>query len=244
MRLHRTLIVSLLALLAAGVVSADFKVVQDFHQDAFTMMGQDQPATDEERITWLADDKLRMDQGNKTTIVRLDTMKMYVVDHEKQSYFEVDMPINLAELMPPGMGEQMAKMMTFEVTVTPSEETKAVGEWSAKRYDMVMKSAMLTVTGVLWATEDAPLKPDDYLKLYSNVLSLQPGMEDVVEKMRSIDGFVVAQESTVSMSMMGESSVSSTEQTKSIEETEAPAGAYDVPSGYSREEFDYMKMMQ
>jgi hypothetical protein len=69
-------------------------------------------------------------------------------------------------------------------------------------------------------------------------------MQDVVEKMQSIKGFVVAQESTVSMSMMGDSSVSSTEETKTIEQTDVPEGTYDVPTGYSRAEFDYMKMMQ
>jgi hypothetical protein len=244
MRLHRIVTVTLMALLMAGAAQADFKVVQAYHQDEFSMMGQNQPATDEQRTTWIGTDRLRMDQGNTTTIVRLDTKKLYILDHEKKSYYQVDLPVDLNQLLPPGMGEQMMKMMTFDITVTPGDETKQVGEWTAKRYDMEMKSAMVTVSGTLWATDQAPVKSSDYMRLYSEVLSLQPGMDAMAEKMGVIDGFVVAQESTVAMTMMGDTSVRSTEQTESIEETDAPAGTYDPPAGYSLEELDYMEMMQ
>lgn len=234
-----------LALLAtAGIAGADLKIVQNAHQDAFSMMGQSQPASDEQRVTWIGDDRMRMDQGDTSTIVLLGQKKMFIVNHDEKSYYEIDLPIDLASMMPPGMAEQMMQMMTFDVTVTPADETKQVGEWTAKRYDMQMKSAMLTMDAVLWASTETPVDVDAYRSLYGEVVSLQPGTADMLAEMRKVDGFVVAQESTMSMTMMGDTKVGSTETTESITEAEPPAGTYAPPEGYTASEFDYMKMMQ
>ena len=43
---------------------------------------------------------------------------------------------------------------------------------------------------------------------------------------------------------MGETTVGSTDEVVSIEELEAPAGTYEAPADYAREDFDYMAMMQ
>jgi hypothetical protein len=244
MRTTRIFAASLMILLAVGAASADFKVVQSYHQDGFSMMGQSQPATDENRITWLGENRMRMDQGDTSTIVVLDAKKMFILDHGKKIYYEIDLPIDLASMMPPGMGEQMLNMMKFDVSITPAEETKEVGEWNAKRYDMKMTSAMMSIDAVLWASTEAPIDLKDYAGLYAEVMSLQPGMADMAEKMGQIDGYVVAQDSTMTMSMMGETSIASNEQVTSIEEMDAPAGTYGPPADYAKEEFDYMKMMQ
>jgi hypothetical protein len=244
MNMNRIFAASLMILLAAGAASADFKIVQSYHQDGFSMMGQNQPATDEDRITWLGENRMRMDQGDTSTIVVLEAKKMFILDHGDKIYYEIDLPVDLATMMPPGMGEQMLQMMKFDVTISPGDETKKVGDWTAKRYDMHMKSAMMSIDAVIWASTDAPIDLKDYVGLYAEVMSLQPGMADMAEKMGQIDGYVVAQDSTMSMSMMGETSISSNEQVTSIEETDAPAGTYGPPAGYTKEEFDYMKMMQ
>ena len=77
------------------------------------MMGQTQPEKDEVHTTWIGDGKLRMDQGQSSTVVDLDGNKMIIIDHDNKSYSEIDLPVNLEELLPPGMGEQMMAMMKF-----------------------------------------------------------------------------------------------------------------------------------
>ena len=244
MRMDRALVLSLTILCAAGVAGADYKVVQQHHQDGFTMMGQTNPPSDEEHVTWVGDKMMRMDQGSTSTVVLMDAKKMFIIKHDNKNYTEVDLPVDIASLMPPGMAEQMMAMMKFDVTVTSSDETKKVGEWTAKRYDMKMTSAMMSMDSVLWASTETPINFADYFDLYSEVMSLQPGMESMMEQMGQIDGYVVSQEGTMSMKFMGETTVSSSDVVISIEEVDPPAGTYGPPADYTREEFDYMAMMQ
>ena len=244
MRLDRVLVLSLAIVLSAGLAGADYKVVQQHHQDGFSMMGQTQPPTDEEHVTWIGDKKMRMDQGSSSTVVQMDAAKMIIIDHDDKTYTEVDLPIDISSLLPPGMGEQMLAMMKFDVTVTASDETKKVGEWNAKRYDLKMTSSMMTMDTVLWASTETSINLTEYFDLFSEVMSLQPGMESMMEQMRKIDGYVVSQEATMSMKVMGETTVGSTDVVTSIEKVDAPAGTYDPPTNQTPEDFDYMAMMQ
>ena len=244
MRLDRVLVLSLAIVLSAGLAGADYKVVQQHHQDEFSMMGQTQPSTDEEHVTWIGDKRMRMDQGSSSTIVQLDAAKMFIIKHDDKTYTEVDLPVDISSLLPPGMGEKMMAMMKFDVTVTASDETKKVGEWVAKRYDMKMTSSMMTMDSVLWASTETSINLVEYFDLFSEVMSLQPGMEGMMEQMRQIDGYVVSQEATMSMKFTGETTIGSTDVVTSIEKIDAPAGTYEPPLDYTREDFDYMAMMQ
>lgn len=229
---------------AAGTAAADTKVVQQHHQDGFSMMGQTQPATDEEHVTWIGDGRLRLDQGSTSSIVALDENTLYLIDHDDRTYTEVELPIDIDSLLPPGMADQVKAMMQFEFTVTPTEETKKVGEWQATRYDLTMTSGMANMTSVLWASTETPIDVAAYVDLYSRLISLQPGMEGMVEQLRRVDGFVVEQETTTSMKVMGDQTVGSSNLVTSIESVDAPADTYRPPSDYDREEFDFMAMMQ
>jgi hypothetical protein len=77
--------------------------------------------------------------------------------------------------------------------------------------------------------------------MYVHLNSLQPGMASAVEELAKIDGFVVAQESVITM--MG-NDIKSSEQALSIEKATAPAGTYDPPEGYTEKPFDFMASMK
>ena len=72
----------------------------------------------------------------------------------------------------------------------------------------------------------------------------QPGMADAVREMSKVDGLVVEQQGVMTMSMMGNTTVSTSERTSSIEELDAPAGTYDPPPDYTEETFSFEKMLQ
>ncbi len=211
MRLDRVVALVLVTMLAAGFAAADVKVVQAHHQDGFTMMGQSQPATDEEHVTWLGDRKMRMDQGSTSTVVLLDEKKMYIINHNDSTYAVVDLSVDLNTLLPPGMADQMMKMMQFDVTVTATDETKKIGEWNARRYDMKMTSKMMNMDSVLWASKDTPVDVEQWVDLYGEVMRLQPGMQAMIDKIATIDGFIVAQEATMSMSFAADTKVGSSD---------------------------------
>lgn len=244
MKLFKTLTILAMVLLTAGVVSADLKVVKMVHKDGFEMMGQTQPPEDTEQTTWIGKDRLHMDQGNTATIIRLDLKKLFVIDHNDKTYNALDLPVKLEDFMPPGMAEQMKMMMTFEVTVTPGEETKTVGKWEAKRFDMKMTSKMMAMEAVMWVVEHPDLDMDAFYAMYEHMASMQPGMVDAAKEMRKVNGLVVEQQAVMSMPMMGDMSIKTSEKMTVIEKLEAPEGTYDPPAGYTEKEFDFMASMQ
>ena len=240
MLVRKTVVITIAALLTAGLAVADMKIVKLTHQDGFTIMGQTQPPEDREQTTWIGGDRMHMDQGARATIVRLDTMKLYVIDHTAQTYHVLDLPIDLSTLVPPEM-QPMLAMMQFEVTVTPTDEHKKIGEWNTSRFDMTMSSKMFTMKSTLWVAKVDGYDPELYFSMYSHLNSLQPGMADAVNQMRKIEGLVVEQTSV--MTMMG-NDVGTSEKTISIDTVDAPPGTYDPPAGYTEKPFDFMQQMQ
>ena len=244
MQIRRLLIPIVLIVMVAGVAAADLKVTKISHRDAFTMMGQTQPATDEEQTTWIGKDRMHMMQGDSANIVRLDTNTMTIINHAKKTYSVIDLPIDLEKFMPPGMAEQMKAMMTFEATVTPTDEHKTIGEWNARRYDIEMKSQMMTMTATWWATTDVALDQEAFGRMYEQVVSMQPGMAAVTDEMKKIKGLVIEQDTTITMTMMGDNSFQTSERTTAVEELDPPAGTYDPPADYTENEFNFMETMQ
>ena len=240
MLVRKTLSVLFVLLLSAGIAAADLKVIKQTHQDGFTIMGQTQPAEDKQQTTWIGTNMMYMDQGDNVTIVRLDTMKLYVVDHTTKTYHVLDLPIDLSTLVPPEM-QPMLAMMQFEVTVTPTDEHKQVGKWDARRYDISMTSQMFSMKSTMWVTNVAGYDPEAFNSMYVHLNSLQPGMADAVKEMGKIDGLVVEQQGL--MTMMG-NEVGTSEKTISIDNMDAPAGTYDPPAGYTEKPFDFMARMQ
>ena len=240
MLVRKTLAVLFVVLLSAGLAVADIKVVKQTHQDGFTIMGQTQPPEDRQQTTWIGNNMMYMDQGDSATIVRVDTMKLYVVDHTTKTYHVLDLPVDLSTLVPPEM-QPMLAMMQFEVTVTPTDEHKQVGEWNARRYDMAMTSQMFSMKSTMWVTKVAGYDPEAFNSMYVHLNSLQPGMADAVKEMSKIEGLVVEQQGI--MTMMG-SEVETSEKTISIDNIDAPAGTYDPPEGYTEKPFDFMERMQ
>ena len=244
MKLFKTLAILTIVLLAAGAASADLKVVKMTHKDGFSMMGQNQPPEDTEQTTWIGTDRLHMDQGATATIIRLDLKKLFVINHNDKTYNVLDLPVKLEDFMPPGMAEQMKLMMTFEVTVTPSDESKAVGDWTAKRFDMKMTSKMMVMEAVMWAVEHPDLDTEAFYAMYEHMASMQPGMAAAATEMRKVNGLVVEQQAVMTMPMMGDVSIKTSEKTTSIETLDPPPGTYDPPAEYTEKEFDFMASMQ
>lgn len=228
----------------AAVADADTRVVQKTHQDSFSVMGQTQPAKDEEQTLWIGKDRMRLDTGTNSVLVRLDQQKMFLLDHAAKTASAIDLPIDLDKMLPPAMREQMMQMMQFAVTVSPKDETKQIGEWQTTGYDVTMTSQMMSIRSNLWATSDLDVDFDAYYDLYSQILSLQPGMKEMADELRKIKGLVIEQDGVVSMPMMGDTSFKTSQTTVSIDTVDPPSGHYDVPADYTNEPFDYMSFMQ
>jgi hypothetical protein len=236
----------LLALAASLPAAADTCITRATHRDAFTMMGQSQPASDDTATIWLGTDRIAMLGGSTNAIVRLDQSKVYLLNQEAKVYHVLTLPIDLAKLMDPKdpnaqMVQQMLDMMKSTASVTATEERKPIGAWNARLYHAVIQNSMMTFKSEIWATTDVKIAYPSYRALDEALLSLNPATKDAAAEFRKIEGLPVLEEQTVAV--MG-SEMKMSEKTLAVKDGAAPAGTYDPPAGFTEKPFDMMEAMQ
>jgi hypothetical protein len=240
-RIVRVPLTLIAACLLVGLAAADTKIVEQHHADAFEVMGHSQPASDDEVTTWMSDQKMRTDRGDQSFIVRLDQKKLYIIAHGQNKVLEADLPITLESIagkMAPMIEKQMAAMK-MTATVTPTDERKTIGEWPVRKYTIDADSQMMNMDIEMWVTKDVPVDPQAVMDMQAVLSGLQPGMDELTEEMKKIEGYPVQQ--TITMEMMG-AKQKRTQKVVSIEEMEAPAGTYDPPADYSVEPLTFQAL--
>jgi hypothetical protein len=231
------------ALAAALAVPAhagnDLVITTKKHEDAYSMMGQEQPAKDSIEVTWVGAGRMRVEDGTKVTLVRSDLKKMMLLDTQAKTFSSIDLPLDIKKYMPAEyapMIEQMAGQV--KVTVTPTTEAKMVKDWNATRYTVTTTMPMGgSMTQEIWATQDVPLDAS-MLEMRAAILSANPmGGASFAAEMKKIQGVTVLTERTTSM--MG-TEMKAREEVQTIEQKEAPAGHYDVPADFTEKPWDPM----
>ncbi len=242
-----------------ALLSADIYLKYKTHSDGMKFMGQSQGAQDQIQTTWMSGDKTRTDMGSEqSVIIRLDQKKIYFLDHQKKTYSE--MPLNFGESMEKKMNEsmetdgmeseqqqQMTQMMQgmtqMQMSITPTDQTKKIGDWTCKKYIQKISTMMGPSEGVIWATEELEIDPE----LYANWRAAMMGqggmfgtmMNEMMEEMQKVKGVPVMTESSVSM--MGQT-MTTTQELIEYKEGTAPSGYFEIPSGYKKTEaMDFQK---
>lgn len=236
--LKRTLFAFALSLALAVSAGADTLLTVRSHHDAFEVMGEKQEAKEILAKIWLAADKMRRDEGDTSMILRHDRKKLYVIDHAEKAYSEIALPIDFKKLFPAGqqdLGAQVEKMMEVEAKVTPTQETKKINQWNARKFQVSLKSAMgMTIDNTLWASQDVP-SYKALNQMTATLLALQPGAAKWARQLEQLDGYPVLQEQEVNA--VG-ARFKVREELVSAQEQAAPAGTFDVPAGYKVQAFD------
>ena len=235
--------------IAAAQARADVYMKNKTHTDAFTIMGQSQPAKDEIMVFWMGDNKARTDQegANTSMIFQADKKMLYMVDHNKKQYSE--MPLDFGKMFDAAADEAggdeedkaqakaMAGMMKglmggMSAKVTDTGETKRIGSWNARRYTLeIDMGGMGKTTGDAWATEDLKVDYAMAFTMANGMMASMPGFEKILAEMKKIKGVVVFQ--TTVAKVMGQEMKSTTELLECSEKA-APAGQYDLPAGYKK----------
>lgn len=234
----RLRLLPLLALLACAPAAADSLLTLKSHADAFQIAGEAQPAKDNEVRVWVAGDKVRRDEGDASMILRLDRNRLFILHHPEKTYTEVKLPVDFLRLMPKGkedLGTVWAEKMKLAVTLTPTEETKKVNGWTARRAQMDIASAMgMKIVTTLWLSKEIADYPV-LNKLTSALAALQPGAADWSQKLAQMDGFPVLKEDEVDFTG---AHFKTREELVSVETKTAPANSWDPPVGYTAVAFD------
>jgi len=238
--MNRFLSLALAAALSGPAFAGDLVVTKAKHSDAYSMMGQEQPAKDSTEVTWIGKDHMRMEDGERITIVRTDLKKVFIIDPKAKTYSTIDLPLDMKKYVPAEYAP-MLDQMQMKVTLTPTTETKKVKDWNATRFTLSMSSPMgMTITQEIWATKDVPM--DAALpEMYATLASMNPmGGSAIAAEMKKVDGLPVLVERTTSMRG---TDAKSRDEVVSIETKDAPAGHYDVPEGFTEKPFDPMSDM-
>lgn len=235
-------------LLAAPMFAEDLTVV-------FKSTGKGNPGTSTQ---YFSSDHMRTRDGDQDTIFEYATGKIVSIDHKKKQYsettlaeIEAAMKAATAQMeqqmasIPPAMRERMQKMMggaSGDVTVTKGG-TKQVAGYPTQQYTVTMGDSM---TMNLWNTTDIkPPVPIAQLRKLASftgpmaAMSQNPmfkGASGLAEKMMEIEGFTLADHTTVKM--MGRGMETSREATE-VKRGPIPASEFDttaLASGYKKVE--------
>jgi hypothetical protein len=236
----------LFAIVASLPAFGDTLIRRATHRDAFSMMGQNQPAQDDTSTLWMSQDRVAMFGGQTDAIVRLDQSKVYLIDRSAKTYTVLSLPIDLAKLVDPNDPNaatftQMMEMMKSTVSVTPTEERKKIGSWNARLYHVVFTNKMVTFRSETWATQEVKIDYPVYRAMDEALMSLNPATQDAGAEFRKIEGIPVLEEQTITV--MG-SEMKMREQTLEITQGKAPSGVYDPPAGFTAKPFNPMEAMQ
>jgi hypothetical protein len=223
-----------LVLVLAAFASADVYIKSKTHTDAFSVMGQNQPAKDETTEQWFGDDKFAFSSGEMSSIVDLKKNVMYLINPNEKTYVEAPLPLDMTKLFPPEMAQMMTQMMKMTVTVTPNGQTKTIGQWNCSGYDVSIQMMMMPMKIAVWASTDVPIDMAKFVKIYSNILKAQMHLDDAaVQEMMKIKGFWIAQETTGEV--MG-AKMRNTSEVIEISKKTPDASVYAVPAGYTKQD--------
>lgn len=233
-----------IALLVAAPSTADQVLTIAHHTDELSMMGQTTPAQDVTHTYWFADDATRQNMGDTSVIMRLQEKKLYLLNHGEKSYAELDLPIDFQKLVGPEMApmmEQMSKMMSATVEVTPTDRKGEFAGYSCTYSKVEISMAMAQMSSDQCYSQDLPIDLSRYqalAKAQAEMLPNQGWMKELAEKLQ---GFPVRTETTATV--MG-TETKSWQELQSIEERDAPTGHYEPPAEYQKAEYDPMEEMQ
>jgi hypothetical protein len=210
-------------------LSADIYIKSKTHQDAMSVMGQNQPAKDSISEQWMGDNQFAMISEDQTIVIDLKKNIGFVINHKAKTFIEMTLPLDMSKLLPPEAA-QMASMMKMTATVAPTDETKKIGRWDCRGYNLTMSMMGMSFAMKIWASTDVPFDINTYKTKFMGytLKSLGPMMDDsAVKEMMKIKGFNISTQ----MEMFG--SKITTEVTE-ISKKNPPAGTFAPPAGYTK----------
>lgn len=236
--MRRTLLALALFLATAAAAGAQTLLTLKTHVDSFKVAGETEPAKDSQVRVWVSGDKLRRDEGETSAILRLDRKKLYIVRHPEKTYSELNLPVDFVLLLPKRTeeaGTLWAKQMKLSVQLKPTNESRTVGSWNARKVTMDISNATgMKIASTLWVSRDvegwAALN-----RLAATMAALQPGSESWVQALEKMEGYPVLREDRVDA--MG-ARFGTREELVSVETREAAPGAFDPPAGYTATPFN------
>lgn len=240
MKVTRLVFAWTLILCLSGLALAETVITKKVHTDAISIMGQNQPEKNETHVLWIGKSGCRVDTGETSIILLSAEKKMLVVNHQAKEFTPITLPIDFKKVFPPEIAAQMdqiLQMAKYEAKVTPTGETQKIAGFNAQKYLIQIKSQMMNIDTEAWASTEPKIDFAALNSLLISLQSMQPGMDAIMNELSKVKGLQVKSATAVSMPMMGDARIKSSEELVSIEEKAAPAGFFAAPAGYKQNAF-------
>ena len=250
-------IILLAGILAAGTAHADLTI-----QQTMKSSGGMASLADGATTTYLKGNKMRVDQGDTSTIMDLDNKVMITLDHKKQRAERMDMS-EMAE------AQQSIGGTSMSVTMEPNGKSKELMGYETEGYNMSMvfdftpagmpenmpfkMDFKIRMTGEAFLAEDAP-GAEEFAGFYQQMFDsgmffgppeaaeAQPDMvrgqtkifETMTEAGMPLESTITSkmEASGPMAAMANKMSSTSTTTVTGISDDELDASLFDVPAGY------------
>lgn len=227
------------------VVAADVYVKSLSHSDPVSMMGQNQPARDNFTEQWIGDGQIAVISPSNTMLIDLNKNVMRIVNDKAKTYVETTLPLDYSKMLPAQMGSMLQGMKT-KVTVKATGNKKTYGTRSCDEYEVSVNIVMMsmTMTMKVYASMDVPLDYPEYVQKVHPILMKSQfiGIDDAsVAEFGKIQGYWIAQETNGEV--MG-AKIHQTTEVIEITSKPAPAGTYELPAGYTKQDTLSMQDLQ
>lgn len=242
-RTHRLSLGAVL-LVGASWASADVRLEVRSRVEAFSMGGRPVPARTEASTVWVGADRLRVDEGERTTLVRLDERAVYLVDRRLGVAARLEIPVDPLQLLPAAVADDVLAGADYEVAVTPADATRDVGGWPCRAFDVTMTAPRVTVVLRVWTTDELPVDRDRFLELWRPVWALQPGFDRFADVLEALDGVMVARDVTTTTDAFGGVEAHSAAEITAAAVVDVPGDHYDVPQGVRPVEPDELAWLE
>jgi hypothetical protein len=229
----------LLAALALPLgASADHKITMEIVKTNATADGTTAPPRIDTTVYWMSAKSARVDESNSSSfIINGETGMMYMLDHKKKTSQLIE-PNALNKLIEAQGGDDsaavaqakgMMEMMKVKAAVTPTDETKKIGDYNCKKWIYKIEIAMTTTTTEAWVSDEVPINYNQFMQLSQSMKAFLPGFQEAAKELEKMGGFIVSASTQANFQGYDIASVSTL---LAVEEVETTADMFVVPEGY------------
>ncbi len=237
MKKYLFVFVIVMVIFTAVVMNADVYVKEKTHTDSVYHHGTVEPATDTVNEFWIGNKKMAAITEGRIVIIDLNQNRFIFANRKDKTYVETTLPLDLAKILPAQL-QMRAAMFRTKGEVKETSETKKIGKWNTKCYEIntwiIYEGARLNQRDTkAWFTTNVPFDLNIYMEILPIFLKLTNYDETLINEMKKIKAVRVSSET---MRYIDGKSVKSNREIVEMSEKNAPAGIYSIPKEFKKKD--------
>lgn len=235
-----------LLVLSATVATADTLISMRVGGDDVSMPTRGGPTSGCERCIgaarpgaivsiYVAPDRVRRDRGGQSVILLADPGRLLFICHATKEWSETPYPVE-AGSRKRGERSPFGDLTRFELAGAATTEAGRVGEWPVETYAATVVNGLgVRLRLAISVTRDTPAADAPVLRLFRALREVAGGESAWTRFLPFERGIPVLWEEA---QRQPETEFVYREEVVAIEDVDPPSGAYEVPPGYKRVQFD------